>query len=136
MKMIYDYSMQSCYYFEPLLYPSLAYIRGGRILSSTQFYNTVLKHSFHMQVEVESIEEHICDKEAAYQRCISTRSCKSFLGQSHISKLFERRTFMVDICKISYINNAIKEYCLLGFSPCIGFPQGICVVDMHVYLST
>jgi hypothetical protein len=23
-----------------------------------------------------------------------------------------------------------------GFSPCTGFPWGICVVDMHVYLST
>jgi hypothetical protein len=42
---------------------------------------------------------------------------------------------MVDICKISYIINAIKEYCLLWFSPRTGFPQGICVVDMHVYLS-
>jgi hypothetical protein len=43
---------------------------------------------------------------------------------------------MVDICKRSYIINAIKEYYLLGFSPCTGFPQGICVIDMHVYLST
>jgi hypothetical protein len=75
----------------------------------------VLKHGFHMQVKGEVIEEHISDKEAAYQRCISARSCKSLLGQSHISKLFERRTFMVDICKRSYIINAIKEYCLLGF---------------------
>jgi hypothetical protein len=23
-----------------------------------------------------------------------------------------------------------------GFSPCIGFPQGICVVDVHAYVST
>jgi hypothetical protein len=68
-----------------------------------------------MWVEGEVIEEHISDKEAAYQRCISARSCKSFLGQSHLGKLFERSTFMVDICKRSYIINAIKEYCLLGF---------------------
>ena len=69
-----------------------------------------------MQVEGEVIEEHISDKEAAYQRCISARSCKSLSGQSHLGKLFERSTFMVDICKRSYIINAIKEYCLLGFS--------------------
>jgi hypothetical protein len=68
-----------------------------------------------MQVEGEAIDEHINDKEAAYQRCISIRSCKSLSGQSHLSKLFESRTFMVDICKRSYIINAIKEYCLLGF---------------------
>jgi hypothetical protein len=68
-----------------------------------------------MQVEDEVIEEHISDKEATYQRCISARYFKSFPGQSHVVKLFERRTFMVDICKRSYIINAIKEYCLLGF---------------------
>ena len=68
-----------------------------------------------MQVEGEVIEEHINDKDAAYQRCISARSCKSFSSQSHLGKLFERSTFMVDICKRSYIINAIKEYCLLGF---------------------
>jgi hypothetical protein len=62
-------------------------------------FNIVLQHSFHMQVEGEAIEEHIIDKEAAYQRCISSRSFKSFSGQSHLGKLFERRTFMVDICK-------------------------------------
>ena len=50
-----------------------------------------------MQVEDEVIEEHISDKEAAYQRCISARSCKSLSGQSHLGKLFERSTFMVDI---------------------------------------
>jgi hypothetical protein len=116
--------MQSGYYFELLLFPSSAYIRRGRTLSSTQFLqysfaiqfcNTILKQSFHMQVEGEVIEEHISDKEAAYQRCISARSCKSLSGQSHLGKLFERSTFMVDICKRSYIINAIKEYCLLGF---------------------
>jgi hypothetical protein len=107
--------MQSGYYFELLLFPSSAYIRRGRTLSSTQFCNTILKQSFHMQVEGEVIEEHISDKEATYQRCISARSCKSLLGQSHLGKLFERSTFMVDICKRSYIINAIKEYCLLGF---------------------
>jgi hypothetical protein len=80
---------------------------------SNPLCNTVLKHSFHMQVEGEAIEEHIIDKEAAYQRCISTRSCKSLSGQSHLGKLFESRTFMVDICKRSYIINAIKEYCFL-----------------------
>jgi hypothetical protein len=68
-----------------------------------------------MQVEGEVIEEHISDKEASYQRCVSTRFCKSFLGQIHLGKLFERSTFMVDICKRSYIINAMKEYCLLGF---------------------
>jgi hypothetical protein len=68
-----------------------------------------------MQVEGEAIEEHISDKEATYQRCISARSCKSLSGQSHLGKLFEKRTFMVDICKRSNIINAIKEYCLLGF---------------------
>ena len=67
-----------------------------------------------MQVEGEVIEEHISDKEASYQRCISTRSCKSLSGQSHLGKFFESRTFMLDICKRSYIINAIKEYCLLG----------------------
>jgi hypothetical protein len=109
--------MQSGYYFELLLFPSSAYIRRGRTLSShmQQFCNTILKQSFHMQVEGEVIEEHISDKEAAYQRCISARSCKSLSGQSHLGKLFERSTFMVDICKRSYIINAIKEYCLLGF---------------------
>jgi hypothetical protein len=75
-----------------------------------------------MQVEGEVIEEHISSKEATYQRCISTRSCKSLLGQSHLGKLFKKRTFMVDICKRYYIINAIKEYCLLGFSPCTRFP--------------
>jgi hypothetical protein len=110
--------MQSGYYFELLLFPSSAYIRRGRTslnTVSTQFCNTILKQSFHMQVEGEVIEEHISDKEAAYQRCISARSCKSLSGQSHLGKLFERSTFMVDICKRSYIINAIKEYCLLGF---------------------
>jgi hypothetical protein len=34
-----------------------------------------------MQVEGEVIEEHISDKEAAYQRCISARSCKSLSGR-------------------------------------------------------
>jgi hypothetical protein len=68
-----------------------------------------------MQVEGEVIEENISDKEAAYQRCISTRSFKSLSGQSHLGNLFESRTFMVDICKRSYIINEIKEYCLLGF---------------------
>jgi hypothetical protein len=68
-----------------------------------------------MQVEGEVIEEHISDKEASYQRCISERSCNSLSGQSHHGNLFERRTFMVDICKRYYIINAIKEYCLLGF---------------------
>ena len=67
-----------------------------------------------MQVEGEVIEEHISDKEAAYQRCISARSCKSLSGQSNLGKLFERSTFMVDICKRSYIINAIKEYHFLG----------------------
>jgi hypothetical protein len=52
--------------------------------------------------------------EEAYQRCISARSFRSFLGQSHLGKIFKRRTFMVDICKLSYIINAIKEYRLLG----------------------
>jgi hypothetical protein len=37
--------------------------------------------------------------EAAYQRCISARSLRSLSGQSHLGKLFKRRTFMVDICK-------------------------------------
>jgi hypothetical protein len=31
-----------------------------------QFCNTILKQSFHMQVEGEVIEEHISDKEATY----------------------------------------------------------------------
>jgi hypothetical protein len=80
---------------------------------SNPLLNTILKQSFHMQVEGEVIE-HISDKEAAYQRCISARSCKSLSGQSHLGKLFKRSTFMADICKKSYIINAIKEYCLLG----------------------
>jgi hypothetical protein len=33
-----------------------------------------------MQDEGEVIEEHISDKEEAYQRCISARSCKSLSG--------------------------------------------------------
>jgi hypothetical protein len=61
-----------------------------------------------MQVEGEVIEEHISDKEASYQRCISERYFKSLLGQSHLGKLFESRTFMVDICKRYYIINVIK----------------------------
>jgi hypothetical protein len=74
--------------------------------------------------------------ETTYQRCISTRSLRYLSGQSHLGKLFKSRTLMVDICKWSYIINAIKEYRLLGFSPCTRFPQGICVVDMHAYSST
>jgi hypothetical protein len=62
-----------------------------------------------MQVEGEAIEDHINDKEEEYQRCISTRYCKSLLGQIHLGNLFEIRTFMVDICKRSYIINAIRE---------------------------
>jgi hypothetical protein len=68
-----------------------------------------------MQVEGEVIEEHINDKEVAYQRFISSRSCKSLSSQIHLDNLFETSTVMVDICKISYIINAIKEYCLLEF---------------------
>jgi hypothetical protein len=63
--------------------------------SATQFCNTILKQSFHMQVEGEVIEEHISDKETAYQWCISARSCKSLSNQSHLGKLFERSAFMV-----------------------------------------
>jgi hypothetical protein len=37
--------------------------------------------------------------EATYQRCISTRSLRSLLGQSHLGNFFKRKTFMVDICK-------------------------------------
>jgi hypothetical protein len=37
--------------------------------------------------------------EAAYHRCISTRSFRSLLGQIHLGKLFKSITFMVDICK-------------------------------------
>jgi hypothetical protein len=37
--------------------------------------------------------------EATYQRCISARSLRSLSGQSHLGKLFKRKTFMVDICK-------------------------------------
>ena len=99
---------------------SSTYISRGRPLSSTQF---------DMQVKGEAIEEHISDKEATYQRsisvlytieatyqrCISTRSLMSLSSQSHLGKLFKRRPFMVDICKWSYIINAIKEYRLLGF---------------------
>jgi hypothetical protein len=84
------------------------------IVFAGQFCNTILKQIFHMQVEGEVIEEHISDKEASYQRCISTRSCKSLSGQSHLVNLFERSAFMVDTCKRSYINE-IKKYCLLGF---------------------
>jgi hypothetical protein len=68
-----------------------------------------------MQVKGEVIEEHISDKEAPFQRCISVRSFKSLSGQHHLGKLLESKTFMVDICKRSYIINAIKEYRLLGF---------------------
>jgi hypothetical protein len=68
-----------------------------------------------MQVEGEAIEDHINDKEGTYHRCISTRSFKSLLVQSHLGKIFESRTFMVDICKRSYIINEVKKYCLLGF---------------------
>jgi hypothetical protein len=128
--------MHSGYYFEPLLYPSSTYIRRGRILSSTQFCNTILKHSFHTQVEGEAIEDHISDKEPTYQRCISARSCKSLSVQSHLGKLFESRKFMVDICKRSYIINAIRGYCLLGFFlPVQGFP-GVYVlyICMFTYL--
>jgi hypothetical protein len=37
--------------------------------------------------------------EPSYQRCISARSLRSLSGQSHLGKLFKRRTFMVDIFK-------------------------------------
>jgi hypothetical protein len=82
---------------------------------SNPLFNIVLKHNFHVQIEGEAIEEHINDKEVAYQRYISASSFKSLPGKSHLGKLFERRTFMVYICKRSYIINAIKENCLLGF---------------------
>jgi hypothetical protein len=101
----------------PLPLFSLYKKRSNPLLNTVfarQFCKTVLKHSFYMQVEGEVIE-HISDKEAAYQRCISARSCKSLSSQSHLGKLFERSTLMVDICKRSYLINAIKEYCLLGF---------------------
>ena len=74
--------------------------------------------------------------EASYQRCISEGYFRSLPGQSHLGKIFKSRTFMVDICKRSYIINAIKEYCLLGFFSLYRFPQGICVVNVHAYLCT
>jgi hypothetical protein len=37
--------------------------------------------------------------EAAYQRCISAKSLRSFSDRSHLGNLFKSRTFMVDICK-------------------------------------
>jgi hypothetical protein len=42
---------------------------------------------------------YISTIEATYQRCISARYFRSLSGQSHLGKLFKRRTFMVDICK-------------------------------------
>jgi hypothetical protein len=33
--------------------------------------------------------------EAVYHRCISTRYFRSLSGQSHLGKIFKRRTFMV-----------------------------------------
>jgi hypothetical protein len=37
--------------------------------------------------------------EATYHMCISARYLRSLSGQSHLEKIFKRRTFMVDICK-------------------------------------
>jgi hypothetical protein len=45
-----------------------------------QFCNTILKQNFHMQFEGEVIEDHISDKQEAYQRCILARYCKSLSG--------------------------------------------------------
>jgi hypothetical protein len=77
--------MQTGYYFEPLLFPSSAYISRGRTLSSI--------HSFDMQVKGEAIEEHISDKEVAYQRSISVlyisnRGCISEAYINNISVLY------------------------------------------------
>jgi hypothetical protein len=38
--------------------------------------------------------------EATYHRCISARSLRYLSGQSHLVKLFKRRTLMVDIFKL------------------------------------
>jgi hypothetical protein len=37
--------------------------------------------------------------EVAYQKFISTKYLRSLSGQSHLGKIFKRRTFNVDICK-------------------------------------
>jgi hypothetical protein len=76
--------MQTTYYFEPLLFPSSAYISRGRTLSSIQF---------DMEVKGEAIEVHISDKEAAYQRSISVlyignRGCISEAYINNISVLY------------------------------------------------
>jgi hypothetical protein len=76
--------MPKSYYFESLLFSSSAYISRDRPLSSTKF---------DMQVKGEAIEEHISDKEAAYQRSISmlyinNRGCISEAYISDISVLY------------------------------------------------
>jgi hypothetical protein len=76
--------MQKSYYFEPLLFPSSAYISIGQALSSTQFDK---------QVKGEAIEEHISGKEATYQRNISVlyinnRGCISKAYINNISVLY------------------------------------------------
>jgi hypothetical protein len=74
--------------------------------------------------------------EAPYQRCISATSLRYWSGQSHLRNIFKGITFMLDIFKCSYIINEIKEYHLLGFFSLYRVSQGICVVDVHAYLST
>jgi hypothetical protein len=80
-------SLQTSYYFEPLLFYSLAYIRRGRPLSSTQF---------DMQLKGEEIEEHSSDKEATYQRSISLMHInnRGFISEVYINNIL-----------VLYINN-------------------------------
>jgi hypothetical protein len=56
-------------------------------------------------------------------------------GQSQLGKLFKSKISWWKISKWSYIINAIKGDCLLGFSPCIGFPQGTCIVILEAAIS-
>jgi hypothetical protein len=94
--------MQTSYYFEPLLFSSLAYISRGRTLSSTQF---------DMQVKGEAIEERIRDKEATYQRSISV---------FHISNIGCTSEAYITSISVLYINNRsnISEVCFNNLGLC------------------
>jgi hypothetical protein len=105
------------------------------ISASYQCYLSAIEDAYERHIS-SAYQCFISTIEATYQRCISARSFRSLSGQIHLGKIFKRRTFMVDICKCSYIINAIKEYRLLGFFSLYRFSPGICVFDVHAYLST
>jgi hypothetical protein len=73
-------------------------IKRRHIKAAYQCCISTIEIAYHRHI---SIAYHCCIStiEATYQRCILARSLRSLSGQSHLGKLFKRRTFMVDICK-------------------------------------